>query len=151
LGERKMRSHIFRILLVLALTLSALSVSYAQKDPELFKQDTPCEKKIDPALREAIFLSPITRRKSEEKKKSLFGFFKSKAFAASKDQTDERKKIREDWKKLLGIDIFYPYFKAKEIEHVVQEKTSLKILDLKGRPEFSENYKEIDYIFKKKF
>jgi len=146
-----MKNCILKILLILVLILNAFSISYAQKDPELFNGVDLSKRTIDPALKDAIFMSPITRRKNEEKKKSFFSFFKSKAFAAAKDKTDDRKQIREEWNKLLGIDIFYPYFKAKEIEHVVQEKAGFKVFDMKGRPEFNDDYNEVDYIFKKRF
>ena len=47
------------------------------------------------------------------------------------DEAAERILIREQWERNLGIDIFYPYFKAKELESKVKEKTSVRILKLK--------------------
>lgn len=61
----------------------------------------------------------------------------------------ERESLREDWRKALGLDIFYPYFKAKEIEEWVKEKASITLLDIKGRPQFSDD--QIKYTFKVKF
>lgn len=65
------------------------------------------------------------------------------------DESAERIVIREQWKRNLGIDIFSPYFKAKELESKVREKTSVRVFKLKGKPEFKNN--EAKYIFKLKF
>lgn len=65
------------------------------------------------------------------------------------DESAERIVIREQWKRNLGIDIFSPYFKARELESKVREKTSVRVLKLKGKTEFKNN--EAKYIFKLKF
>ena len=65
------------------------------------------------------------------------------------DEAVESITIREQWERNLGIDIFYPYFKAKELESKVREKTSVRILKLKGKAEFKNN--EAKYIFKVRF
>lgn len=65
------------------------------------------------------------------------------------DESAEKIIIREQWKRNLGMDVFYPYFKAKELESKVREKASVRVLKLKGKPEFSGN--EAKYIFKIKF
>lgn len=65
------------------------------------------------------------------------------------DESVERIIIREQWERNLGIDIFYPYFKARELESRVREKTSVRVLKLKGKSEFKNN--EAKYIFKVKF
>jgi hypothetical protein len=57
--------------------------------------------------------------------------------------------IREEWSRVLGVDIFYPYFKAQEIEDWVAEKGSIKIGNLKGKPRFEDN--KFRYIFKMMF
>ncbi len=57
--------------------------------------------------------------------------------------------IREQWENNLGVDIFYPYFKAKELESKVREKSSVSIFKIKGKAEFKN--KEAKYIFKIKF
>lgn len=62
---------------------------------------------------------------------------------------DEKTKLREYWKDTLGIDVFYLYFKAKKLQNKVEEKGSMKLLKIKGKPEIKEN--RALYIFKIKF
>lgn len=63
------------------------------------------------------------------------------------DKKEEKKILREEWKDLLhGLDIFYPYFKAKEIEEWLGEKASIRIFNIKGKPKLEED--EIFYVFK---
>lgn len=87
---------------------------------------------------------------SNEKETSKFlDFINRKAYAARIDEGEERKILRRKWKEWLGIDIFYPYFKAKEVEKWVRKKASIKIFKLRGRPKFSND--QIQYIFRVKF
>ena len=65
------------------------------------------------------------------------------------DENAENILIRDQWERNIGIDIFYPYFKAKELESKVREKTSVRVLKLKGRSEFKTN--EAKYTFSIKF
>jgi hypothetical protein len=65
------------------------------------------------------------------------------------DENAEKIVLREAWEKAIGIDIFYPYFKAKELESKIKEKSSVRVLKLKGKPEFKSN--EAKYIFSIKF
>jgi len=86
----------------------------------------------------------------KEKARSPFlDFINTKAYAAKIDEEEEKKILREKWKELLGIDIFYPYFKAKEVEHWIRNKASIKIFGMKGRPKFDRN--QIIYTFKVTF
>lgn len=64
-------------------------------------------------------------------------------------RVDEEKMIREAWKKVFGIDVWDPYYKAKEIENWVKERFSFKILKLKGKPKFERN--QILYVLKTTF
>lgn len=57
--------------------------------------------------------------------------------------------LRDQWERALGIDIFYPYFKAKELESKVREKTSVRIFKVRGKSEFKSN--EAKYTFTIKF
>lgn len=65
------------------------------------------------------------------------------------DENAERIVLREQWERNIGIDIFYPYFKAKELESTVRKKTSVRIFKIKGKPEFKNN--EAKYTFSIKF
>ena len=68
-------------------------------------------------------------------------------FHVDKDQ--EKKQLREEWKQMMGLDIFYPYFKAKELTKKAEQKTSIKVMKLKGEMEINED--EVKYIFSIKF
>lgn len=64
-------------------------------------------------------------------------------------EEEEKIVLREQWERRLGVDIFYPYFKAREIESKVSKKGSIKVLNIKGKPEIKSN--EAKYIFRIKF
>lgn len=66
-----------------------------------------------------------------------------------KQGKSEKEILREKWSDLLGIDIFMPYFKAKEIEAKISEKASIKIYKMKGKPVFENS--QLKYVFKTKF
>ena len=61
----------------------------------------------------------------------------------------EKEILREKWKEFLGIDIFMPYFKVKEVEKKISEKASIKIYKMKGKPVFEND--QVKYVFKTKF
>lgn len=61
----------------------------------------------------------------------------------------EKEKIRWQWKRALGIDLFFPYFKAKEIAKKTESKTKTKVFRLKGKAKIKKD--EVKYIFKLKF
>jgi hypothetical protein len=89
-----------------------------------------------------------------EKAKAFLQFLNQKILNAkkrnnNKPDKDEKNILREKWKNLLGVDIFLPYFKAKEIEDWVGAKTTVKIYKIKGKPVLEDN--QIKYIFKVKF
>jgi len=65
------------------------------------------------------------------------------------DENAEKIVLREQWERNIGIDLFYPYFKARELESMVREKSSVRVFKLKGRSEFKSN--EAKYIFSIKF
>ena len=65
------------------------------------------------------------------------------------DTRSEKEKVREQWKRALGIDVFLPYFKAKELAKKTEKKTKTKVFKLKGKAKIEED--EVKYIFKLKF
>jgi len=67
----------------------------------------------------------------------------------NKPKIDEKELIREQWKKAFGIDVWYPYYKVKEVEKWVKKKLSVKIFRLKGEPKFARD--QIMYTFKSRF
>jgi hypothetical protein len=67
----------------------------------------------------------------------------------NKSNVDEKKLIRLAWQKVFGVDVWYPYYKVKEIEDWVKEKVSVRVFGFKGKATI-EN-KQILYVFKKTF
>lgn len=62
---------------------------------------------------------------------------------------DENQHLRDAWREAFGFDVWYPYYKEKEIEGWVRQKFRVRILRLKGEPQFSS--KGFTYIFKSIF
>jgi hypothetical protein len=71
-----------------------------------------------------------------------------KSFANTK-AIDEYKRIRQAWKEAFGLDVWYPYFAAKEIEDSVKKKLGVKIYKFKGEPQIEKNM--VSYKFKTTF
>jgi len=96
-----------------------------------------------------IFLNKQNNEIGEyaEKGFSFSDFLNREAQANMVNKEKDKETLREEWKDLLyGLDIFYPYFKTKEIENWLEEKGKLDIFNLKGKPEIEEN--EIFYVFR---
>jgi len=91
----------------------------------------------------------IQHTKNKVRKNFFLEWINTKAYAVPIDKNGEKKLLRKKWKKLLGLDIFYPYFKAKEVEDWIKDKTSMQVFKIKGRPKFENDH--IKYIFKIKF
>ena len=91
-----------------------------------------------------------TASKDGTKKDHFFlNWINTGVYAATIDKEEEKKILRKKLKKMLGIDIFYPYFKVKEVESWVKEKTNIKLFKIKGEPAFYNN--QIKYIFNVEF
>ncbi|MDP1852920.1 MAG: hypothetical protein Q8L26_01745 [Candidatus Omnitrophota bacterium] len=84
---------------------------------------------------------------------SFFDFINKKAYADPVEDKEDKKKLREKWEELTGVDVFYPYFKAKEIEDWVSEKFKVRLFNMKGRMKFDDNKSNanIIYVFSIKF
>ena len=63
--------------------------------------------------------------------------------------TDDYKLIRQAWKEVFGMDVWYPYFALKKIEGSIKKKFTVKVFKLKGEPEFEKNW--VSYAFKTTF
>ena len=145
---------ITKLILTLIICGGLIIPLYAQPSKELCKENisnsTLIQQSVTNYLKNERY-EPVVPQKN---KFSIIRLFKSKAFAAEKNTrtTDyDRNKIREEWSEFLGLDVFYPYFKAKEIEDYVQQKSAVKLFNLKGKAEFSKDYHGVKYIFKRKF
>ena len=82
---------------------------------------------------------------------SFFDFIEKMAYASAVEKNKEKRKLREAWEEVFGVDIFYPYFKAKEVEDWVSEKLKVQVFNVKGKPKFDENSNQVKYIFNIKF
>ncbi|GEM_PF-3256902 len=92
----------------------------------------------------------ITFAQSYKKANEVFlDFIDKRIYMDNLEKNKERILLREQWQKILGIDIWYPYFKAKEVEDWIGEKTKVELFHFKGRMRFENN--QIKYTFKMRF
>jgi hypothetical protein len=59
--------------------------------------------------------------------------------------------IRIEWEQYIGGDIWKGYFLIKDIETDIKEHTVIKVGRLKGKLNFGNDYKYIEYRFQYKF
>jgi len=115
------------------------------------KSDTPDKNKKDSYIRQET--SFYNHKYPSNQKRNIFISFgdwlNNAAYAESAKRHNDRKLIRQEWKDFFGVDVFYPYFKYKETEDKIKEKTSVRIFKMKGRAELSTD--NIGYTFKIKF
>ena len=64
-------------------------------------------------------------------------------------QADDKEVLRNQWKQALGVDVFYPYFEVKKLERKTTEKTTIRVLKMRGKAQFKED--SVKYIFSIKF
>jgi hypothetical protein len=112
--------------------------------PELLTKSQP------PARSEFIRLSPLFVNLNDPQ---TFGrLFDSRVVCDRRDEGKERELLREQWEEFLGIDVFYPYYKVKQVEKYVKDRTKVEFFQFKGRAEFDEgSSSSFRYIFRKKF
>lgn len=133
--------------LVLVFCLSFLS-------PPLYAQNTVIT--INPAAKESVKQAALPSPKDKKQDSFLVSVNKKISLPPEKDKNnrikinkEDRNFLREEWRRALGVDIFYPYFKAKEIEDWLKEKVSIRLFNIKGRPQLSDD--QVKYIFKISF
>ena len=143
-------AKIILYLLTLAV-ISGLSASAYAQPNDLCKDKSAGYSSLDKSVTDYLKDERYNSDKPEKQGFSIIGLFKSKAFAAPQNADEDRKKLRDEWKEFLGLDVFYPYFKADEVEQYVSKKTSVKVFNLNGKPEFDRSSKGVKYIFKRKF
>lgn len=127
---------IVKIIVTLVYIFTQVSLVSAQTETENKEETIPIFKTESPLSEEKIT-------------KSFLDFINKEAYAAEISREEEKKILRENWKQFLGVDIFYPYFKKKEIKERIEEKTAIEFLKIKGRAKFQDH--QIKYIFKIKF
>lgn len=134
--------------LILVCVLSLTIPLYAQNEVNHNQESESLQKSELPQDEHLTEVSPPVPPKKKTTN-AFFDFINKKAYAAKIDEKEEKKILREKWKKLLGVDIFYPYFKAKEVEDWVSKKASIRIFNMRGRPKLEKN--KMTYTFKVKF
>jgi len=83
-----------------------------------------------------------------QERKGFFNWINKNAYA--KSVKEDKKFLRREWKKMLGgVDIFFPYFKAKEVERWIKKKAQIDFFNVKGEPSFKKD--KVQYIFKINF
>ncbi len=132
----------------------AQNASYADPEIGYFFKDPDVSR--HPLLEEisspTIKINESKQVPAAKKYRVFLDFINNKAYAADTKlaiMKNDKTVIRQEWNRVLGVDIFYPYFKAKEIEDWISEKGSIKIGNLKGKPKFEDN--KFRYVFKMKF
>lgn len=133
------------LIITLVLMLGVPFYLFAQN-----KSDASDKNKQDNYLAEE---TSLYNRGDSAGKKNIFMSFgdwlNNTAYAASAIQQYTKKQIRKEWNDFFGIDVFSPYFKYKETEEKIKEKTSVEVFKLKGSAEISAD--KIEYTFKVKF
>jgi len=66
-----------------------------------------------------------------------------------RDTKDDTDTLRAEWKEALGVDIFFAYFKTKEITNKIEEKSKFKLFSMLGKATIKEN--SMTYAFSHKF
>ncbi len=127
------------------------SPSFAQKDIAI---DPATVKPIvvNPRITDWVTIAPFGWMGKVQKDKAYYSWINSNAFLTKFRMEEENKALRQQWKEFLGgVDVFMPYYKAREVEDLVKNKASVEVFEMKGRPEFNYKRKQVEYIFKKKF
>lgn len=93
--------------------------------------------------------SMIFAQSYEKTNKAFLDFIDKKVYTDTLEKRDEKRLLREQWQKFFGIDIWYPYFKAKEVENWIGDKTKVEFFHFKGRMKFENN--QLRYTFKAQF
>lgn len=137
------------MMIVLCCASVAVTPTWAQNSPAIKEEKTLPAQDSKEKNKTAIELPSV--KPEENKNKSFLDIFNNKAYAAPVDKDEEKNKLRKDWEDLTGVDVFYPYFKAREIEDWVGEKTKVKFLKMRGKLRLSEKNNQIKYTFSIKF
>jgi hypothetical protein len=66
-----------------------------------------------------------------------------------RDTEDDADILRAEWKEALGVDIFFAYFKTKEITDKIEEKSKFKLFSMRGKATIKKN--SAIYAFSRKF
>jgi hypothetical protein len=118
------------------------------RDIEINKEKILSKIKTEKEFYDLYFDIKIINKKSEKKSFNVVNDEVLKAFF-NKPIINEEKLIRQQWENVFGFDVWYPYYKAKEIEGLVKKKLTIRIFKFKGEPLFELN--RTLYVFKSTF
>lgn len=133
---------IYLLILAIPAVFAQIPPSFINSIPVILKTETSIEKN-------SYLINSIYSSINDTKNSKVFLNFINKQIHDALDEKDEKRILRRQWQELLNVDIFYPYFKIKEVEEWVGEKASVKFFNMKGVPKFENN--SIKYTFKVKF
>lgn len=85
----------------------------------------------------------------EESDHAFWGFIEKRVREDTIRKNEEKRIIREAWEEWLGVDIWYPYFKAKEIEDWISDRFKVRIFRFRGRLKFEKE--RVTYTFRMQF
>jgi hypothetical protein len=139
-----------KIALILAL-ISGLAL------PLYAANDTACIQGIGPQPIESKSLSykglenkePYITIKREERYISFEDWVNGKNCLVIVETISEKQKLREDWERVLGYDLFMPYFKVDNIKKNIETRSLITIKKIRGKAVIRED--EAKYIFSVKF
>ncbi len=57
----------------------------------------------------------------------------------NRPRVNETRQVRQMWEEAFGMDVWYPYFKAKEVESWVKKRVSVRVFSLKGEFHYEKN------------
>jgi hypothetical protein len=105
---------------------------------------------MPPVSYEAKDKDNLFSHQSRNKKGSLLrDILNKKESRRNSKKKDDGEEIRKEWREYFGADLWYPYFKAKEVEEWAADKTEIRILKLRGRLKLEGN--QIKQVFRVKF
>jgi hypothetical protein len=87
--------------------------------------------------------------KREERYISFEDWINGKKYPVVIERVPEKQKLREDWERALGYDLFMPYFKVDDIKKNVETRSLITIKKIRGKAVIRED--EAKYIFSVKF
>lgn len=92
---------------------------------------------------------PSIELQNNEKYATFADWLNDRNYYIKIDTDKERQTIREQWQQATGVDLFYPYFKIRELKIRTENKTKVKFFRLRGKARLEED--QAKYIFSVKF
>ncbi len=81
--------------------------------------------------------------------KPFFTLFDEERYPLYRNTSPREEEIRELWRETFRMDIFRPYYSAREVESWVSERTKVKFLNFDGKTDLS--FDRATYTFTMEF